>query len=163
MPSRYGGDLRIGHWLWVSGSVAITHDLAPDHGRFLIERKDASLELSSQIMIDPPLEALPLHLVLHTCSAKRRRRPHRTKRSAAPWRSAPDCSLTSCALGNGTCIDLASFLMLAPWPIGDKPTTEAIYATRRLTYGSARACSRNRRPNQVSRTDRAAVSDPCAR
>ena len=40
----------------------------------------------------------------------------------APWRSAPDCSLTSCVLGTGTCIDSASFLMLAPWPIGDKRT-----------------------------------------
>ena len=44
------------------------------------------------------------------------------KRSDVPWRSAPDCSLTSCVLGTGTCIDSASFLMLAPWPIGDKRT-----------------------------------------
>ena len=55
-------------------------------------------------------------------SARRQRRPHRTKRSDAPWRSAPDCSLTSCVLGTGTCIDSALFLMLAPWPIGDKRT-----------------------------------------
>ena len=38
------------------------------------------------------------------------------------YRAAPDCSLTSCVLGTGTCIDSASFLMLAPWPIGDKRT-----------------------------------------
>ena len=55
-------------------------------------------------------------------SARRQRRPHRTKRSDAPWRSVPDCSLTSCVLGAGTCIDSASFLMLVPWPIGDKRT-----------------------------------------
>ncbi len=54
-------------------------------------------------------------------SAKRRRCPHRIKRSVAPCRSAPDRSLSSCTLGNRTCIDSASFLMLAPWPIGDKP------------------------------------------
>ena len=58
-------------------------------------------------------------------SARRKRRPHRTKRSDAPWRSAPDCSLTSCVLGTGTCIDSASFLMLAPWPIGDKRTCQS--------------------------------------
>ena len=34
-----------------------------------------------------------------TPPGRRQRRPHRTKRSDAPWRSAPDCSLTSCALG----------------------------------------------------------------
>ena len=44
------------------------------------------------------------------------------KGQTPPWRSAPDCSLTSCVLGTGTCIDSASFLMLAPWPIGDKRT-----------------------------------------
>ena len=44
------------------------------------------------------------------------------KGSGDPWRSAPDCSLASCVLGTGTCIDSASFLMLAPSPIGDKPT-----------------------------------------
>ena len=37
--------------------------------RLLIERKDAPLKLSGQIMIDPPLETLPLHLVLHTVGA----------------------------------------------------------------------------------------------
>ena len=55
------------------------------------------------------------------------------KRSGYPWRSAPDCSLASCALDTGRCIHSASFLMLAPWPIGDKPPRiAAIYATTRL-------------------------------
>ena len=63
-------------------------------------------------------------------SAKPRRCSHRTKRSVAPCRSAPDRSLSSCTLGNGTCIDSASFLMPAPRPIGDKPITpETSYST----------------------------------